>query len=119
MAEEQKTQNQIAAFDQKLAMAKSVKDLFEIPDVKMRAIKGYEATTGSKDGENRFQQERYAYLEIIHQKPELRGAPMWCHFKVITKVMHSGLSLRDNKLYVQAVKKGDQIVDIKVDSSPA
>lgn len=117
MAEENK--NQIAKFDQQLSMAKSVKDLFEITDVKQRAIKGYEATTGRKDGENRFQQERFAYLEIINQKPELKGAPMWTHFKVINKVMHSGLSLRDNKLYLQSISKDNKIVDIKVDPSPA
>lgn len=117
MAEENK--NQIAVFDQKLAMAKSIKDLFEIPDVKTRAIKGYEATTGRKDGENKFQQERYAYLEVVHQKPELREAPMWCHFKVINKVLHNGWSLRDNRIYLQVIKKGDAIVDIKVDPSPA
>jgi recombinational DNA repair protein RecT len=121
MAEQEKpvNQNQVARLDQQIAQAKSVKDLFEMVDVKSRAIKGYEATTGRKDGENRFQQERFAYLELIHQKPELRQAPMWTHFKVINKVMHSGLSLRDNKLYVQAVKKGDEVVDIKVDPSPA
>jgi hypothetical protein len=119
MADEEKPKNQVARLDQQIASAKSVKDLFEMPDIKTRAIKGYEATTGRKDGENRFQQERFAYLEIIHTKPELRGAPMWAHFKVINKVMHSGLSLRDNKLYVQAVKRGDEIVDIKVDPSPA
>lgn len=117
MAEENK--NQIVAFDQKMALAKSVKDLFEIPDVKVRSIKAYEATTGKKDGEQKFQQERYAYLEIIHQKPELRGAPMWTHFKVINKVMHNGWSLRDNRIYLQVVKRGDEIADIKVDPSPA
>lgn len=116
---EQTNQNQIATFDKKMALAKNVKELFEIPDVKERAIKGYEATTGRKDGENKFQQERYAYLEIIHQKPEFRSAPMWVHFKVINKVMHNGWSLRDNRIYLQPVKRGDEIVDIKVDPSPA
>lgn len=115
----QPQQNQIAAFDQKLAMAKSVKDLFEIPDVKTRAIASYKATTGREDGENKFQQERYAYLDILHQKPELRGVAMWVHFKVISRVMQNGWSLRDNRIYLQPVKRGDDIVDIKVDPSPA
>jgi hypothetical protein len=117
MPEENK--NQIAQFDRQLAMAKSVKDLFENVDVKSRAIKGYLATTGRKDGEFKFQQERAAYLEIIHQKPELKQAPMYVHFKVINRVMQNGWSLRDNRIYLQAVKHGDKIVDIKVDPSPA
>lgn len=116
---EGENKNQIATFDQKLATAKSIKDLFEIPDVKENAIRGYRATTGRNDGEARFQQERYAYLEHIHQKPELKGAAMWMHFKVISKVMRNGWSLRDNRIYLQVVKKGDDIVDIKVDPSPA
>jgi hypothetical protein len=119
MAEEKENKNQIATLDQKMSMAKSVKDLFEIPDVKETAIRGYIATTGRKDGEAKFQQERYAYMEIIHQKPELRGAQMWMHFKVIGKVMRNGWSLRDNRIYLQVVKRGDEIVDIKVDPSPA
>jgi hypothetical protein len=119
MAEETQNQNQVATFDKQLAMAKSVKDLFELPDVKTRAIKGYMATTGNKDGEHRFQQERGAYLEICQQKPDLKSAPMWLHFKVINKVMNNGWSLRDNRLYLQVVKSGDKVVDIKLDPSPA
>ena len=119
MVEEKKSQNQVVRLDQTIAEAKNLKDLFTSPDIVQYAIAGYKATTGRDDGAERYNQERIAYLEIIHQKPELRTAPNFCHFKVMNKVMHSGLSLRDNKLYLQAVKKGDEVVDIKVDSSPA
>jgi hypothetical protein len=118
MAEENK-KNQIVKLDQVIAKAQSVKELFNAPEIIQYAVSGYKATTGRNDGEQRFQQERFAYLEIIHQKPELRQAPMFAHMKVLNKVMHSGLSLRDNKLYLQAIKKGDEVVDIKVDPSPA
>jgi hypothetical protein len=104
MAEENK--NQIAAFDKQLAEAKSAKE-------------AYNSMSGRKDGESKYQLERDALLEIVYQKPELRGAPSWCYFKVINKVMHNNWSLRDGRVYLQAVKRGDDIVDIKVDPSPA
>jgi hypothetical protein len=121
MADEQKpqNQNQVMKLDQVIAKAQSVKELFTAPEIIKYAVSGYKSTTGRDDGEHRFQQERMAYLEIVHQKPELRQAPMFAHMKVLNKVMHSGLSLRDNKLYLQAIKKDNEVVDIKVDPSPA
>lgn len=118
MAEENK--NQLATFDQKLGLAKNVKELFEIPDVENRFIKNFEATTGRKDGKNRYQQERFAYMEMLQDKPDLKSAPMWAHFGAIVKAGTTGLSFRDKKLYAQPVKNKDQVVTgIKVDPSPA
>jgi recombinational DNA repair protein RecT len=121
MAEEKKeTSNQIATFDQKLALAKSVKDIFEIPDVEERFIKNYEAQTSRKDGKNRFQQERFAYMEMIHDKPALKQAPMWAHFSAIVKAGTTGLSFRSKRLYAQPLTNKDGVVvGIKVDPSPA
>ncbi len=118
MAEENK--NQVAKLDQQIAEVKSIKDLFSIPDVKQRFIKNFEAVTNRKDGENRLEQERFAYMELLNGKPELKAAPMWSHFSALVKAATTGLSFRDNKLYVQPVKNKDgAIVGLKVDSSPA
>lgn len=116
----EKTQNQIATFDQKLANVKNVKEIFSIPDVKERFIKNFEALTGRKDGANRLEQEKFAYLEILNEKPELKAAPPFSHFGAIVKAGTTGLSFRDNKLYVQPVKNREGVViGLKVSSSPA
>jgi hypothetical protein len=120
MAEEAKSQNQLTKFDQALASTKNVKDLFSLPDVKDRYIKNYQAVTNRTDGANRLEQERFAYMEILNDKPELKGAPMWSHFSAILKSATTGLSFRDGKLYVQPVKDREgNIVSLKVDPSPA
>lgn len=111
--------SKIAKFEQALQQAKSVKELFAVPDVKERFIKNFEAVTGRKDGENRLEQEKFAYLEILNDKPELRGAPMFSHFAALVKAGTTGLSFRDNKLYVQGIKKDNVVVALKVTSSPA
>lgn len=115
----EKTQNQLANFDQVVALAKSPKELFELTPVQERFIKNFEAQTGRKDGENRLAQEKYAYLEMLHEKPELRGAPMWSHFSAILKAATTGLSWRNKRLYAQPIKKDGVITGIKVDPSPA
>lgn len=116
---ETKNNNQIAAFDKQLAEAKSAKEVLALPEVMRRTIQAYNSMSGRKDGESKYQLERDALLEIVYQKPEFRAAPAWCFFKVINKVMHNNWSLRDGRVYLQAVKKGDEIVDIKADPSPA
>lgn len=118
MAEENKG-NQVVLLDQQIKEATSVMDLLTKPDIRSRAISGYVSMTGKKDGDTRFNNERAAYLEKINEFPDLRAAPYFSHFKAFNKVMHSGLSLRDGKLYMQAIKKDGVVVDIKVDSSPA
>lgn len=116
---ENENKNQVVAFDQVLASSKSPKDLLANPEVINKLVKGYASMNNRKDGVNKFEHERQAYLEILFEKPELRQAPSWVHFKVLNKVMHNNWSLRDNRVYVKAVKKGDEVVDIKVDPSPA
>ncbi len=121
MAEETKSenQNQVVAFDKILASAKSPKELFANPNVIDRLVRGYASMNNRKDGVSKVEHERSAYLEILFEKPELRGAPQWVHFKVLNKIMHNNWSLRDNRVYVKAVKRGEEVVDIKVDPSPA
>lgn len=117
MAEE--NQNKIAQLDQKLAEVKTVKDLFALEDFRLRFIKNFQSVTSRKDGENRFEQEKFAYFEILNEKPELKSAPMFSHMSALMKAATTGLSFRDGKLYVQPVKRGDQITALKVTSSPA
>lgn len=115
MSTEQKPGNQIATLDQKIAQAKNVKELFALPDVKDRFIKNYEAVTGRKDGENRLEQERFAYLQLLAEKPDLQQVDKFFHFAALVYAGTTGLSFRDNKLYVFPNGKGG----LKVQSSPA
>jgi recombinational DNA repair protein RecT len=112
MAEEQ--QNQVATLDQKIAAAKTVNELFQLPDVKQRFIRNYEAVTGKKDGENRLEQERFAYLQLLADKPDLQQVDKFFHFAALVYAGTTGLSFRDGKLYVIPNGKG-----LKVQSSPA
>lgn len=114
MAEENKNRNQIAVLDQKIQAASSVKELFAIPDVKERFIKNYEAVTGRKDGENRLEQERFAYLQLLADKPDLQAVDKFYHYAALVYAGTTGLSFRNNKLYVYPQGKG-----LKVQPSPA
>lgn len=111
--------SQLAKIDQQLAQAKSVKELFTFQMVKERFIKNYEAVSGNKDGENVYEQERFAYLEVLAEKPELQGVDKFYHFAAIVKAGTTGLSFRDKSLYLMPIMKGGQVTGIKVDSSPA
>jgi recombinational DNA repair protein RecT len=106
---------QIQTLDQKVASAKSVTEVFGMPDVKERFIRNYEACTGKKDGENRLEQERFAYLQILQDKPELQKVDKINHFMALVYAGTTGLSFRDNKLYVIPTGGGK----LKVQTSPA
>jgi recombinational DNA repair protein RecT len=114
MAEETKTQNQLATLDQKIAAVKNAKELFNLPEVRDRFIRNYEAVTGRKDGENRLEQERFAYLQLMVDKPDLAKVDNFYHFSALVYAGTTGLSFRDNKLYVIPAGRG-----LKVQSSPA
>jgi hypothetical protein len=111
--------SQLTKLDQQLSQAKTVKDLFTLPMVRDRFIKNYELTTGRKDGENYFEQERFAYLEAIADKPDLHSLEKFWHFAAIVKAGTTGLSFRDKSLYLIPQKKDGKIVGLKVDSSPS
>src|SRR5688500_9782691 len=113
MSEIQKI-NPLKQLEQQLAEAKTVKDIFNIEVIRERFIKNYAAVTGRKDGENRYDQERFAYLEIIADKPDLQKVDKFYHFAAIVKAGTTGLSFRDGKLYVIPTGNG-----VKVQSSPA
>lgn len=115
MADAPKTQNQVARLEDKIKSAVSVKELFTMPDVKDRFIRNYQAVTGRQDGENRLEQERFAYLQLVAEKEELRKVDNFFHFSALVYAGTTGLSFRDNKLYVIPNGKGG----LKVQSSPA
>lgn len=107
--------SQLQKFEQSIKEAKSVKELFQIPDVRERFVNNYHAVTGRKDGENRLEQERFAYLQIIADKPDLQKIDNFFHVSALVFAGTTGLSFRDNKLYVYPNGRGG----LKVQSSPA
>jgi len=106
---------QLQTLDQKIAGLKSVNEVFTLQEVKDRFIKNYESCTGRKDGENRMEQERFAYLQILQEKPDLQKVDKLYHFMALVYAGTTGLSFRDNKLYVIPAGNGK----LKVQSSPA
>lgn len=107
--------SQLQKFESSIKEAKNVQELFQIPDVRDRFVKNYQSVTGRKDGENRLEQERFAYLQIVSDKPELQKINNFYHVAALIYAGTTGLSFRDNKLYVYPNGKGG----LKVQSSPA
>jgi len=101
--------------EEQLNDAPSVRHAMQLPFVQERFIANYQATTGKKDGEARFQSELFAYMEIVNEKPDLAKADRFSHFAAIIKAGTTGLSFRDNKLYVMPGPNNT----VKVQSSPA
>lgn len=101
--------------EEQLAQAPSIKAMLQLNMVQERFIANYEAVTGKKDGSTRFQSEVFAYLEIVNEKPDLGRADRFSHFAAIIKAGTTGLSFRDNKLYVMPGPNNT----VKVQSSPA
>lgn len=113
--EKTENKNQVVKIDQMLAQAKSLKDLFTMPFVIDRFIKNYAAVSGRSDGEARFEQERFAYMQIVAEKPEMKDIANFYHMGALVYAGTTGLSFRDNKLYVYPNGKGG----LKVQPSPA
>lgn len=107
--------SQLKKIEEQLERAPSIKAMLQIDFVQERFIANYQATTGKTDGPARFQSEAFAYMEIISEKPDLAALPKFQHFAAIIKAGTTGLSFRDNKLYVMPGKNKT----IKVQSSPA
>lgn len=105
----------LAKLEQQLTAAPSIKAMFQIETVQERFISNYEAVTGKKDGVNRFSSEVFAYLDIISEKPDIANCDRFQHFKAIIRSATTGLSFRDNKLYIIPGPNKT----IKIQSSPA
>jgi hypothetical protein len=100
---------------EKAIEGKTVVQLFSVPEVVERFVANYKAATNRDDGENRLVQERFAYMQILAEKPDLAKVPNYFHVSALIFAATTGLSFRDNKLYVQPNGKGG----LKVSSSPA
>jgi recombinational DNA repair protein RecT len=101
--------------ENQLAAAPSIKSALTLDFVRTRAIKNYEAVTGRKDGDNKFEAELFAYMEVINEKPDLQKVDRMYHMGAMVKCLTTNLSFRDNLLYVMPTKNGG----IKVQPSPA
>lgn len=86
--------------DQELSQARTVKEALQVGFVRERFVKNYEAITGRKDGDNRFQAEVFHYLELINDNPKLKDADRFSHFAAIVKAGTTGLSFgKEGQLY--------------------
>jgi recombinational DNA repair protein RecT len=86
--------------EQALAQAPSVKAALQVDFVKERFVKNYEAVTGRKDGDNRFQSEVFHYLDLVNQNPKLQSADRFSHFAALVKAGTTGLSFgKEGQLY--------------------
>lgn len=101
--------------EEQLQEAPNIKSMLQLEVVQKRFIANYESNTGKKDGKARFENEVFAYMEIIADKPALANADRFSHFAAIVKAGRTGLSFRDNKLYVMPGPNNT----VKVQSSPA
>lgn len=101
--------------EEELKNAPSVRHAMQLSFVQERFIANYQSTTKKKDGEARFQSELFAFMEIINEKPDLARADRFSLFAALIKAGTTGLSFRDNKLYVMPGPNNT----VKVQSSPA
>lgn len=101
--------------EEQLQSAPNVRAMLQLDIVQKRFIANYQATTRKTDGEARFQNETFALMEIINENPALQQADRFSIFAAIIKAGTTGLSFRDNKLYVMPGNNKT----IKVQSSPA
>jgi hypothetical protein len=97
-----------------LTNAPSIKSALTMDFVKDRFVKNFEAVTGRKDGSSKFEAELFAYMELLEDKPDLKKVDRFFHFSAMVKAGTTGLSFKDNKLYV--IPKGG---GIQVKPSPA
>lgn len=91
--------------EQQLAKAGSVKGMLQLPFVKERAIKNYQATTGRKDSENWFQQEAFAMMTIFAEKPDLMKCEPLSIMACLVKAGTSGLRISDG--HIDLIKYGN------------
>lgn len=105
----------LTAIEKQLNEPKNIKGMMQLPMVQERFIKNYEAVTGRKDGQSRFESEVFAFMEILNHKPDLAKADRFSIFAAIVKAGTTGLSFRDNRLYVMPGANNTVIVQ----SSPA
>lgn len=97
--------SELKRMEQQLVKAGNVKGMLQLGWVKDRAIKNYQATTGRKDAENWFQQEAFAMMSIMAEKPELMKAEPLSIIAALVKAGTLGLRISDG--HVDLIKYGN------------
>ena len=91
--------NKLAVLKKELDSAVSVKDMLHVPLVQERFVMNYEQTTGKKDGDQRFQQEVFNFLEVANGNKDIMKCDRFSIFAAIVKSGTTGLSFKDGHLY--------------------
>lgn len=109
MTKQTQALNPLRKLEMEIEQSPSVRSAIML--AKDRWEKNYQIVTGKKDGAQRFESELLNYLDIVNEKPELRGADKFSHFAAVMKAAVTGLSFRsDGHLYPIAFKQGDKTV---------
>lgn len=111
MADENKIQkiNPLKQFEQQVAVAKNVKDILKIDIVKNRYIANFTALTGRSDGLQVFEQEAFAFIDLVNTKPEIMECDPFSIVAGLIRASTYGLSFSGNDLsvYPRGVKQKD------------
>lgn len=110
----------LAKLDEQLAQASSLKGMFQLEVVRERGVVNFLSSTGLKDTEEnrgmaltKFENNMFAYLEVMAEKPDLSQLDRFQHLKSIAKIMRMNIAF--DKLYIMPGKNKT----IKVDTNPA
>lgn len=97
--------------DQELVKAPSVKAALQLDFVRDAFVRNYEASTGHKDGNNRFASELFHYLDLVNENDDLKDADRFSHMAAIVKAGQTGLSFAvEGHLYPIPYGKGEKKV---------
>jgi recombinational DNA repair protein RecT len=113
MAEEKKQDlqkvNPLKQFEQQVALAKNVKDILKIDVVKNRYVANYSAISGRQDGLQAYEQESFAFIELVNNKPEIMECDPFSIVAGFLRGSSYALSFAGNHLsvYPRNVKQRD------------
>lgn len=111
MAEENKVQkiNPLKQFEDQVAVAKGVKDILKIDIVKNRYVANFAAISGRDDGLQVFEQEAFAFIDLVNTKPEIMECDPFSIVAGVIRASTYGLSFSGNDLsvYPRGVKQKD------------
>lgn len=92
--------DKLALARQVFTEAKTAMNIMEIPEVGKNWIKRYEATTGEKDGELKFELEKLLFLKVFEENPKLDNCDPMSKYTAFMDLCVSGLTLKDGLSYV-------------------
>lgn len=91
--------DKLQVINQQLDAAKTLKSMLSLPVVADRFIANYHKTTGKKDGQQRFEQEVFNFVELANDNPKIKDCTNFSKFAAIVKAGTTGLSFKDGHLY--------------------